>query len=361
MGSCALSSKKRKTIYEQSPKINKSCFNMKYAIGRGGFGKVWKVEYKRDNNIYAMKILSKARIIGKNCVKSIMNERKILEILDCPFLVNLKFAFQDHHNCYLVTDLMSGGDLRYAFIQKKTFTEDQAKFIIGAILIGLDYIHDYNIIHNDIKPENIVFDNEGYPRITDFGISICSTNNWDSKILPGCDARCIGTLGYMAPEKIFNTGYSRMVDFYALGVILYEFILGRKPYKCKDRKELKEKMKNDPAFISKSEHPDTWSSDARNFANRLLDKSETDRIGSEGIEEILTHPWFDDLDWDKLENRELTPPYIPETESDNFHSHNVNKTDRWMNENKTVLEKSKQMLRHPTVQDLFKDYGYFPC
>lgn len=101
-----------------------------------------------------------------------MNERQILEILDCPFLVNLKFAFQDRHNWYLVTDLMRGGDLRYALMKQRTFSEEQTKFIIASILVGIDYIHDYNIIHNDIKPENIVFDDQGYPRITDFGISI---------------------------------------------------------------------------------------------------------------------------------------------------------------------------------------------
>lgn len=130
-----------------------------------------------------MKVLSKARIIGKKWVKAIMNERQILEILDSPFLVNLKFAFQNQYNLYIITDLMSGGDLRYAMVKQKRFSEQEAKFIIAWIIIGLDYIHDYNIIHNDIKPENIVFDHQGYPRITDFGISLRVTDE-EAKILP---------------------------------------------------------------------------------------------------------------------------------------------------------------------------------
>lgn len=169
-----------------------------------------------------------------------------------------------------------------------------------------------------------------------------------------------------------------MVDFYSLGVILHEFILGRKPYKWKDRKEIKNKMIHEPASIRKSEMPIEWSSEARDFTNSLLWKSPTgkifcwsvDRMGSEGIEEILTHSWFDDIDWEKLERRELrtfrnvlifiAPPYVPEKSEDNFLSKSVNKEDKWVKENKVLYDKSKQMLKHWSVQEHFKGYGYCP-
>ena len=118
-----------------------------------------------------MKVLNKSKIISKKSVKSVMNERVILEKLRNQFIVNIKYAFQDKENLYIVTDFMSGGDLRYNMHLKKCFTENEGRFIIASIIVGLDFLHQNNIIHRDIKPENIVLDEFGYTRITDFGIA----------------------------------------------------------------------------------------------------------------------------------------------------------------------------------------------
>ena len=136
--------------------MNRNYFDFLYIIGRGGFGKVWKVRLKKNNEYFALKEMSKVKIIDRRSEVSIMSERNLLSKLHHSFIVNMYFAFQDFYNLYLVMDLLTGGDLRYHIAHKKTFTESQTKFFIANMLLALDYIHSQNIIHRDIKPENLV-------------------------------------------------------------------------------------------------------------------------------------------------------------------------------------------------------------
>jgi protein kinase A len=150
--------------------LTKNNFNYQYCIGKGGFGKVWKVDRKKTKQQYAMKEMSKARIITKRSIKSVMNERQILTQLHNPFIVNMYYAFQDRENLYLVMDVLNGGDLRYHICKHRRFTEEQTSkqtvfmlvgFFIACLASGLEYVHNKNIIHRDIKPENLVLDEEG--------------------------------------------------------------------------------------------------------------------------------------------------------------------------------------------------------
>ena len=204
--------------------MSKNNFNFQYVIGRGGFGKVsgdfnirsgleckfiwlsfaveadskllrlqvWRVEYRKTKQIYAMKEMSKARIISKRSVTSVMSEKKLLEKLQHPFLVNINYAFQDRENLYLVSDLLTGGDLRYHIGIRRRFTERETKFMLACMVLGLEYMHNQGVIHRDIKPENIVMESTGYVRITDMGIAkiLRTENSQDTS----------GTPGYMAPE-----------------------------------------------------------------------------------------------------------------------------------------------------------------
>ena len=136
--------------------VNRNFFDFLYIIGRGGFGKVWKVRLKKSNEYFALKEMSKVKIIDRRSEISIMSERNLLSNLHHPFIVNMYFAFQDFCNLYLVMDLLTGGDLRYHIAHQKTFTEMQTKFFISNMLLALEYIHSQNIIHRDIKPENLV-------------------------------------------------------------------------------------------------------------------------------------------------------------------------------------------------------------
>mmetsp|Transcript_42641 Transcript_42641/g.40940 ORF Transcript_42641/g.40940 Transcript_42641/m.40940 type:complete len:193 (+) Transcript_42641:33-611(+) len=177
---------------EDSQSVNKHHFKFVHVVGKGGFGKVWKVERKKFKTMYAMKEMSKVKIVNKKSVNSILNERKLLAQLKHPFLINMFYAFSDYENLYLVTDLVTGGDLRYHLTKKKQFSEDQTKFFISCIMVGLEYMHNNGVIHRDIKPENLLLDEQGYVHITDMGISRiwCPDNAHDTS----------GTPGYMAPE-----------------------------------------------------------------------------------------------------------------------------------------------------------------
>lgn len=176
--------------------------------------------------------MSKARVLHKRSVNSVLNERKILSTIRSPLLVNMQSAFQDRDNLYLVMDLLTGGDLRYRLSRRRYFTEYETKFFIACIIEGLDYIHNKSIIHRDIKPENLVFDKSGYLKITDFGIS----RIWN----PDNSKETSGTPGYMAPEVMCRQNHGVGVDYFAVGVIAFECIFGRRPYVGKTRKEIRD-------------------------------------------------------------------------------------------------------------------------
>jgi serine/threonine protein kinase len=187
-----------------------------YVIGKGGFGRVWKVQ--EGEYQFAMKEMSKQRILAKKSVNSVLNERNLLSKLHNSYMVNMKYAFQDRHNLYLVMDYLGGGDLRYHICKHRRFTELQTKFFAANIIQGLEYLHNNSIIHRDIKPENLVFDNDGYLRITDFGIA----RIWN----PENKKDTSGTPGYMAPEVMCRQNHGVAVDYFALGVIVFECIFG---------------------------------------------------------------------------------------------------------------------------------------
>ncbi|KAM3134112.1 hypothetical protein pb186bvf_013838 [Paramecium bursaria] len=204
--------------------ISKQSFTFEYVIGIGGFGKVWKVDLKKSGQSYAMKEMSKAlQFIFIQFNKELqLRNPTLLSQLKHPYLVNMYYAFQDRENLYVVMDYMKGGDLRFHVGRMRKFNEDQTKFFLASIFMGLEYLHNNNIIHRDIKPENLVLDEKGYVRITDLGIA--------RQMKPENSQDTSGTPGYMAPEVMCRQNHSFAVDYYALGVIGYEFMLGRVKY-----------------------------------------------------------------------------------------------------------------------------------
>ena len=170
----------------------------------------------------------KAKIIQKKSINSVLYERTLLAKLRNPFIINMVTAFQDRENLYLLMDYIDGGDLRYHIGRRRRFHEREAKFFIANMIMGLEYLHKNNIIHRDMKPENLVFDSDGYLRITDLGISreIRAENSQDTS----------GTPGYMSPEVIGRKNHSFAADYFAVGVMGYEFMLGRRPYNGRNRK-----------------------------------------------------------------------------------------------------------------------------
>lgn len=165
-----------------------------------------------------------------------MNELKLLSIINSKFIVNAHYAFQDSENLYLVMDLLLGGDLRFHLARKRKFTQDQTKFFCACIIHALETVHSHSIIHRDIKPENLVFDERGYLKLTDFGIA----REW----LPEIDNsnETSGTPGYMAPEVMCKNNHGIAADYFAVGVIAWECMLGRRPYQGKSRREIRDNI-----------------------------------------------------------------------------------------------------------------------
>ena len=249
--------------------------------------------------------MSKVKIMDKKSEKSIKAEREFLAKLHHPFIVNMNCAFQDYENLYLVMDLLTGGDLRYHFCRIRRFTEEETKFFTSCLLLGLEYIHNNNIIHRDIKPENLVCDQNGYIRITDFGIA--KTNKGDNS------SETSGTPGYMAPEVLLAKNYTFTVDFFAIGVIGYEFMLGKRPYNGNNRKQIKTLVLKTQVKIDKDKV--NWSEESVDFINRCLKRKESRRLGyTDGIQELKNHKWFDGFDWESVYNKKLVAPFIPKKE-----------------------------------------------
>ena len=222
---------------------------------------VWKVEHKRSKHIFAMKEMLKTKIIDKRSEKSIKYERDILEKISHPFIVNMRAAFQDADNLYIVLDYLTGGDLRYQLGKVRRFSEQQIQFFVACIILALECIHSNNVLHRDLKPENFIIEESGYLRLTDFGIAKFQQKN--------NAAETSGTPGYMAPEVMCSQNHSFPVDFFALGVFTYEFIMGKRPYVGKSRREIKEHIMTRQAGIKFETLPDGFSENAADFANKV--------------------------------------------------------------------------------------------
>ena len=337
--------------------VKKEDFIFLYAIGRGCFGKVWKAKYKKSNSYLAIKQMSKTKVIDQNSERSVMQERLFLSNLRNPFIVNMICSFQDDNNLYLGLELMKGGDLRYHLMNSsQTFNESQLKFLLANILMGIEYIHFKNIIHRDLKPENILFDNKGYAYITDFNISCRKediNNNNDIS----------GTPVYMAPESIFLEEQDFMTDFYSIGIICYECIVGQRPYEGNSRQEVKQIL-NEQDFEIKN---DDYISDlCKNLINGLIKKNPNNRLGSQsGTSELKENLFFKGFNWDYLQRKNYVSPLVEiidysraknSVADELFDQEYCNKTEE-INEN--TRNRYLQIMNHENYPDYFRQYTYF--
>ena len=327
--------------------INKNSFEYVSIIGRGGFGKVWKVQSRKYNKTYAMKEMSKTKIIDKKSEKSIKSERDLLSKMKHPFIINMHFSFQDKDYLYLVMDLLTGGDLRYHICKRRRFTENETKFFIACIILGLEYCHYNRVIHRDIKPENLVLDERGYVKITDFGIAKIQA--------PGNARETSGTPGYMSPEVMCAQDHTIAVDYFAVGVIGFEFMKGIRPYLGKTRKEIKEKMMAHQAQIKRHEIPEGWSVESAEFINKLLQRKPIHRLGVNGAREVKEHPWFANFPWNDLYNMKLESPFIPRN-TDNFDYKYCNQAEKLGLQTK---ERYLKIIEREDYPEIFNDYFYF--
>lgn len=297
-----------------------------------------------------MKEMQKARIMSRRSLNSVMSERQFLTQLRHPFIVNMMYAFQDIENIYLVSNLMTGGDLRYHIGKRVNFTQEQTRFIIACLTMALQYIHQNNIIHRDIKPENLVFDASGYIKVTDFGIAkVYQREN---------SHETSGTPSYMAPEVIFKQNHSYESDFYAMGVICHELLLNKRPYKGRTRKELKEQMLHKKIKLRSAQCPPGWDVSIVDFINQCLQRKPCKRLGYNGAAEIMQHPWLKNFDWQELLSEKMKAPYVPNGGADNFDEQHANHERTLGATEQEEIQSKKLLLRRDSIQHLFNGYYY---
>ncbi|KAF2843102.1 kinase-like protein [Patellaria atrata CBS 101060] len=286
-------------------------FQILKLIGKGTFGQVFQVRKKDTGRIYAMKVLSKKVIIQKKEIAHTLGERNILvrtATTDSPFIVGLKFSFQTATDLYLVTDYMSGGELFWHLQKEGRFNENRAKFYIAELILALQHLHQNDIVYRDLKPENILLDANGHIALCDFGLSKANLTEGDTT-----NTFC-GTTEYLAPEVLLDEqGYTKMVDFWSLGVLVFEMCCGWSPFYAEDTQQMYKNI----AFGKVRFPRDALSTEGRNFVKGLLNRNPKHRLGATNdAEELKAHPFFNDIDWDALMKKNLVPPFKPKLKSE---------------------------------------------
>jgi serine/threonine protein kinase len=212
------------SINSKKESVGPQSFIAHKVLGKGSFGEVYLVEKLSTKTLYAMKVLSKAKIMSQNLVKYALTERKVLSSVNHPFIVRLHFAFQSSSKLFMVLEYCPGGDLGEYLQREKKFTEDRARIYVAEMLLALEYLHKKDIIYRDLKPDNVVLDSQGHALLTDFGLSKEGVS--DNQ----CAKSFCGSMAYLAPEMMKRSGHGKSVDWYLLGVLLYEMIVGVPPY-----------------------------------------------------------------------------------------------------------------------------------
>ena len=293
------------TIFSKDKDIKKvtlNDFKMIKVIGRGTFGKVCLAQYKKTKKYYAMKILKKNVILEHDQIKNILLEKKILENLNYQFLVGMDFCFQTQERIYFVMNFIRGGELFNHLYECKFFPEKKARFYSAIIGLSLEYLHTHGIVYRDIKPDNILIDEDGYLKLADFGMAKMLKDQ--EKAFSIC-----GTPEYFAPEIITREGHNKSADWWSYGVLLYEMLCGIPPFYSKNTKKMFELITKAelkfPKLINISE-------EAKDLIQKLLIKDQEKRLGTEGgFEAIKKHSFFKGFDFKALEEKKIEAPFKP--------------------------------------------------
>ncbi|KAM0788231.1 hypothetical protein ACM66B_001385 [Microbotryomycetes sp. NB124-2] len=288
-------------------------FYLLRSVGKGAFGKVRVVQHKQTKALYALKYINKARISKQRAVNNIIQERRLLEEIDSPFVCNLRFAFQDDENLFMVLDLMLGGDLRFHLDRLGTLKEEVVKFYVAEMALALGDLHSRNIVHRDVKPDNILLDERGHAHLTDFNIAVHFTEKRPLTSVAG-------SMAYMAPEVLAKRGYFATVDWWSLGIVAYELLFGKRPYRGKTNSGLTQAILKDQIRFPENAS-EIVSTEGLDCIRGLLQRDARQRLGcpgTGGLEAFKRHPWFEEYDWAVIERKEATPPFEPDSKKANF-------------------------------------------
>jgi len=288
-------------------------FEMLKVLGKGTFGKVMLAKQKITNDVFAIKILKKSMVLEKDELAHTLTENAVLAKCQHPFLTELRYSFQTKDLLCFVMEYVNGGEIFFHLSNEKRFSEDRTRFYIGEISLAIKYLHSHGIIYRDLKLENLMLDRHGHIKITDFGLCKEQMNHGDST------TTFCGTPEYLAPEVIEDSDYGRAVDWWGVGIVLFEMIAGSLPFRSNNHEDLFGLILSREVKV-----PKFFSAEAKDCALKLLIKKPSDRLGGgeRGGDEVLEHEFFKKLDLAKLEKKQIPPPFVPkissETDASNF-------------------------------------------
>ncbi|TFL06954.1 kinase-like domain-containing protein [Pterulicium gracile] len=292
---------------ERRGRLRLTDFQVKGSLGTGTFGRVLLVRYRASNpgsqSYFAMKVLKKTEIVRQRQVEHVNAERYILSRVRHPFIVDLYATFQDSMNIYMLLSYVPGGELFTHLRRARQFTPDVTRFYLATIILALKFLHSFNIIYRDLKPENLLLDSRGYLRLTDFGFA---------KVVDDRTWTVCGTPEYLAPEIIQSDGHGKAADWWACGILCYEMLVGHPPFFDDTAYGIYEKI-----LAGHVHYPRAMDRLSKEIIKGFLEPDRSMRLGNMigGPQDVLEHPWFRGVDWDALERREISAPIIPFTTS----------------------------------------------
>ncbi|KAM3597175.1 uncharacterized protein V6R79_000821 [Siganus canaliculatus] len=323
-------------------------FRLMAVLGRGHFGKVLLSEYKQTGSLFAIKALKKGDIVARDEVESLMCEKRIFETVNGshhPFLVNLFACFQTPEHVCFVMEYTAGGDLMM-HIHADVFSEPRAVFYSACVVLGLQFLHDHKIVYRDLKLDNLLLDTDGFVKIADFGL--CKEGmGFGDRTSTFC-----GTPEFLAPEVLTDTSYTRAVDWWGLGVLVYEMLVGESPFPGDDEEEVFDSIVNDEV-----RYPRFLSTEAIGIMRRLLRRNPERRLGSgeKDAEDVKKQPFFRGVDWEALLQRKVPPPFVPSIVG----KEDVSNFDvEFTAEAPALTPPRERRTLNRKEQDYFKDFDY---
>ncbi|KAM6568036.1 hypothetical protein CsatB_016021 [Cannabis sativa] len=305
-------------------------------ISRGAFGRVFLAKKRTTGDLFAIKVLKKADMIRKNAVESILAERDILISVRNPFVVRFFYSFTCRENLYLVMEYLNGGDLYSLLRNLGCLEEDVARVYIAEVVLALEYLHSLRVVHRDLKPDNLLIAHDGHIKLTDFGLSkVGLINSTDDLSGPAVSTTslmaedepelslsehqqerrkkrsAVGTPDYLAPEILLGTGHGTTADWWSVGVILFELIVGIPPFNAEHPQTIFDNILN--RKIPWPRVPDEMSPEAADLIDRLLTEDPNQRLGAAGASEVKQHVFFKDINWDTLARQKAA--FVPSSES----------------------------------------------
>ncbi|KAF8931418.1 AGC protein kinase Gad8 [Dissophora ornata] len=321
-------------------------FDLLKVIGKGSFGKVMQVRKRDTSRIYAMKIIRKAHIISRSEVNHTLAERTVLAQINNPFIVPLKFSFQSPEKLYLVLAFVNGGELFHHLQREGRFSEERSRFYAAELMCALECLHGFNVVYRDLKPENILLDYTGHIALCDFGL--CKLGMTETETT---NTFC-GTPEYLAPELLLGQGYTKTVDWWTLGVLLYEMLTGLPPFYDENIHEMYRKILQDELRF-----PDEVAPDARALLSALLTRDSNQRLGNSGSSAIKQHPFFKPISFPLLMAKKIQPPFKPSVSS----AIDTSNFDEEFTSEEPLDSVVESSFLSETVQLQFKGFTYNPA